>query len=353
MIRNALDNGNFACDVFIGLQKAFDTVNHDILLSTLNHYGIKGVAFNWFKSYLSDRTQYATINNERSEIQTIKYGVPQGSILGPLLLLIYINGLNRSIKNSKMHHFADDTNLLYASSSLKDINQKINFDLSNLVQWLRANKIALNVKKTGIVIFRSPRKQITKKLNFRLSGQKIRQKTCTKYLRVLLDEYLLFKDHANTLKQKLNRANGILAKLRHHLPFDILKTIYYSLFNTNLHYVCQVWKQSNSEILVLVQRTQKKALRIINFEEESHPSEPLLTETKILNLTNIITLNNYMLVFDHINSSLPAIFDDLFIPFKEQQSHNARGARGYVLNIPPFFMVPDQFRLNQLRNGII
>ena len=129
MIRNALDNGNFACGVSIDLQKAFDTVNH-ILPSKLNHYGVRGVAFDWFKSYLSNRTQYTTISNERSEIQTIKYGVPQGSILGPLLFLIYINDFSRSIKNSKIHHFADDTNLLYASSSLKDINKKINFDLS-------------------------------------------------------------------------------------------------------------------------------------------------------------------------------------------------------------------------------
>ena len=98
MTRNALDNGNFACGVSIDLQKAFDTVNHDILLSKLNHYGIRGVAFNWFKSYLSDRTQYATINNERSEIQTIKYGIPQGSILRPLLFLISINDLSRSTK---------------------------------------------------------------------------------------------------------------------------------------------------------------------------------------------------------------------------------------------------------------
>ena len=98
MIKNALDNGNFACGVFIDLQKAFDTVNHDIL-SKLNHCIIRGAVFNWFKSCLSDRTQYATINNERSEIQTIKYGVLQGSILGPLLFLIYINDLSQSIKN--------------------------------------------------------------------------------------------------------------------------------------------------------------------------------------------------------------------------------------------------------------
>ena len=334
MIRNALNDSCFACGVFVDLQKTFDTVNHDILLFKLNHYGIRGVAFDWFKSYISDRIQYTTINNKRSKIQTIKYGVPQGSILGPILFLIYINELSQSIKNSKIHPFADDTNILYARSSLKDINKKINFDLSNLVQWLRENKIALNVNKTDIVIFRSTRKQITKKMNFCLSGQKVRQKSCTKYLGVLIDEHLLFKDHINFLKQKLNRANGILAKLRHHLPSDILKTVYYSLFDTHLRYACQVWGQSNSDILVMVQRAQNKALRIINFKEERHPSAPLFTETKILNLTNMITLDNCMLAFDYLNSSLPAIFDDLFTRFKEQHSHNTRGARIYVLNIP-------------------
>ena len=170
-------------------------------------------------------------------------------------------------------------------------------------------------------------------MNFCLSGQKIRQKTCTKYLGVLIDEHLLFKDHINFLKQKLNRANGILAKLRHHLPSDILKTVYYSLFDTHLRYACQVWGQSNSDILVMVQRAQNKSLRIINFKEERHPSAHLYTETKILNLTNIISLNNCMLDFDHLNSSLPALFDDMFKHFKGQHSHNSRVAKK-ALNIP-------------------
>ena len=143
-------------------------------------------------------------------------------------------------------------------------------------------KIALNVNKTDIVIFCSPRKQITKKMNFRLSGQKIRQKICTKYLGVLLDEHFLFKDHINTLKQKLNRANGTLAKLRHHLPSDILKTVCYSLFDTHLRHACQVWGQSNHDILVMIQRAENKALRIINFKEETHPNEPLLLRQRDL-----------------------------------------------------------------------
>ena len=128
------------------------------------------------------------------------------------------------------------------------------------------NKIALNVNKTDIVIFRSPRKQITKKMNFCLSGQKIRHKNCTKYLSVLIDEHLLFKDHINFSKQKLKRANSILAKLRHHLHSDILKTVGILLFLIHM-YIMHVRfgdKGSNSDILVMVQRAQNKALRIYN-----------------------------------------------------------------------------------------
>ena len=187
-----------------------------------------------------------------------------------------------------------------------------------------------------------------------MSGQKIRQKTCTKYLGVLIDEHLLFKDHINFLKQKLNRANGILAKLRHHLPSDILKTVYYYLFDTRLCYACQVWGQSNSDILVMVQGAQNKALRMINFKEERHPSAPIYTETILILLyTNMITLNNCMLVFDHINSSLPQLFDDLFKPFKAQCKHNTRAwGQGdiYVLNIPKMKTFFYSFRPVQVKS---
>ena len=129
--------------------------------------------------------------------------MPQGSILGPLLFLIYINNLSKVIIFSSVHHFADDTNILYASSSLKDINKKFNHDLSNLVQWLRANKILLNISKTEIIIFKSHSKQITKHLNFRLSGQKIIPKNHTKYLGIIIDEHLTFKEYMAQLTQKL------------------------------------------------------------------------------------------------------------------------------------------------------
>ena len=109
----------------------------------MNHYGIKGIPYEWFKSYLTNRQQFTTVNNKQSELSSIEFSILQSSILGPLLFLIYINDLSKVIIFSSVHHFTDDTNILYVSSSLKHINKKINHNLSNLVQWLKANKISL------------------------------------------------------------------------------------------------------------------------------------------------------------------------------------------------------------------
>ena len=127
-IKKALDDGNIGCGVFIDLQNAFDTVDHQILLPKLNHYGIHGVSNDWFKSYLSNRNHYVSINGYESGLAAITCGVPQGSVLGPLLFLLYINDLNQAITFCKVHHFADDTNLLCLSNSIKKLNKLVNAD---------------------------------------------------------------------------------------------------------------------------------------------------------------------------------------------------------------------------------
>ena len=128
---------------FLDFQKAFDTVSHEILLAKLQHYGVRGVPLNWFKIYLKDCTQYTEISNTSFQILPIINGVTQGSVLEPLLFLIYINDLHNVVQYSDIHHFANDSNLLYSSKSLKDVNKKVNFQLKNIVHWLRANKISL------------------------------------------------------------------------------------------------------------------------------------------------------------------------------------------------------------------
>ena len=141
--RKALDEDKFACGLFIDLKIAFGTV-YNILLSKLYHYGVKATPHQWFKSYLTGKQQYTTINHQKSSLSNIKYGILQGSVLGPLLFLLYIN------EHSNVNHFADEINVLYASHPLKHLNKTVNFDLYNQVQWLRANKISLNANETGM-----------------------------------------------------------------------------------------------------------------------------------------------------------------------------------------------------------
>ena len=148
-IRKALDDRNIGYGVFVDFQKAYDTVDHQILLAKLNHYGIHGVSNDWFKSYLSNCNQHVSINGFDSGLTSINCGVPQGSVLGPLLFSLYINDLNQAIKFCKVHLFADDTNLLYLSNSIKKLNKLVNTDLKHLVNWLNANNFTQHKKKSN------------------------------------------------------------------------------------------------------------------------------------------------------------------------------------------------------------
>ena len=189
-IRKSLDNNLFAVGIFIDLQKAFDTVDHYILLRKLEHYGVRGVENDWFKSYLMNRKQYVTINGIDSNLENMKFGVPQGSVLGPLLFLIYINDLHSSITYSNTRHFADDTNLLISNNSLKQLKKRLNLDLRKLVNWLKANKISLNASKTEMLIFRHPNKKLNYDLKIKLDGKKICPSKYVKYLGILIDQHL-------------------------------------------------------------------------------------------------------------------------------------------------------------------
>ena len=181
----------FSFGVYLNFKKVFDTVNHEILLSKLQHYGVTGIANDWMRSCLTNRKQYTSINGYDSTPQDIPHGVPQGSVLGSLLFILFINDLHTSVKTNKVHHFADDTNLLFINKSLKMINKLISHDLALLVQWLRANRISLNAIKTKLVLFRPKENAITKNFNFRISGKKIKLSRTVKYLGVILNENLL------------------------------------------------------------------------------------------------------------------------------------------------------------------
>ena len=212
-IRSALDDSKFVCGIFVDLQKAFDTVNHNILLNKLSHYGIRGTMNEWFKSYLQGRKQIVSINGVESELRELYHGVPQGSVLGPLLFLIYINDLNRCISNSKVYHFADDTNLL-----------------------LDSNMISLNCTKTELIYFRKKRSANPTTNKIKLNGKRLIPTDHIKYLGVYLDETLSGFAHYDILSKKLHIANSMLVRSREYLSINELKSIYYAVFSSHLNY---------------------------------------------------------------------------------------------------------------------
>jgi retron-type reverse transcriptase len=154
-IKESIDNGNYGCGIFIDLKKAFDTVNHNILLMKLEHYGVRGSSLQWFESYLTNRKQFVYFNGVSSETKTITCGVPQGSVLGPLLFLLYINDLPSISDKLRFFLFADDTNIYYESKDLIELEKTVNSELKKLCLWLNLNRLALNVGKTNFVIFRA------------------------------------------------------------------------------------------------------------------------------------------------------------------------------------------------------
>ena len=266
-IREALDSKRIAGGVFVDLQKAFDTVNHEILLQKLGYYGIRGTVNDWFVSYLSGRTQYVSLLGYKSTVLHIRHGVPQGSVLGPLLFLIYLNDLHNAIKYSKVYHFADDTNLLNISDSPNKLQKQLNIDLKLLYKWLLANKISLNCAKTEFIIFHKPGHKPTFDFRIKMNGHRVRPSDHIKYLGIYLDSTLSGHSHCENLTKKLKRANGMLSKIRHYVPATELRSIYYAIFSSHMVYGSQVWGQSITTHTEKVFKLQNRAIRIISFAD--------------------------------------------------------------------------------------
>ena len=333
-IRNALDNNNFACGVFIDLQKAFDTVDHKILLNKLEFYGVRGLTNLWFKSYLTNRKQFVSINGFNSTESIMNFGVPQGSVLGPLLFLIYINDLHLAIKYSKTTHFADDTNLIIKNKSPKKLQKQLNLDLKFLCNWLKANKISLNSSKTEIIIFRHPNKPLNYDLKIKIDGKKLIPSKYVKYLGILIDANLNWSYQTEVLSAKLSRAIGMLSKIRHYVPINTLHSIYYGIFSSIMTYGSQIWGQVRNRHISRIETLQNKAIRIINFAPYNGASNPLYKQSKILKFSDHIKLQNFLYVLDNINKKTPIVLQDSFQLVRNTHSYPTRGSYNNKVVIP-------------------
>ena len=233
-------------------------MNHDILLTKLEHYGIRGIALDWFQSYLMDRKQYVSVNGSNSSYLNVTCGVPQGSVLGPLLFLIYINDLPQSSAKLVFYLFADDTNIYFEAENLKLLQQTVNKELKKVKIWLDVNKLSLNIDKTNFIIFKSPQHFSSDIIKIKIGNLPVKKTGYVKFLGVLLDENLSWKYHLIELSKKLARFCCMFFKVRHFLPIDVLICLYNSLFSPCLQYGILVWGLTHEAYSVFVAENDYK-----------------------------------------------------------------------------------------------
>ena len=287
-------------------------------MQKLEHYGVRGIALNWFSSYLTGRTQYTSCNNERSDMKTITCGVPQGSVLGLLLFLLYINDLPNISNKLKFYLFADDTNIFYKGTNLKSIQKTVNHELKKLSLWLNANRLALNISKTNFVIFAARNKPL-ENVTLLINRKAIQQADNVKYLGVLIDAQLTFKNHISSVIKKVSRITGLMYKIRNFVDNKTLDMI--SLIYPHLLYGIPLWGSACKSLIDPLQILQNQAVRLIsNKHKNIHTlyELPKCTMRTIFdNSSNLLNVSDdppmYWYVYTFTKVSSNPLFADLGI----------------------------------------
>ena len=256
-LTNSIDDKKITIGIFIDLKKAFDTINHELLLHKLERYGIRGTALSWLSSYLNNRKQYVSYNGTSSSSLDISCGVPQGSILGPVLFILYINDLCNVSQFLKFVLFADDTNLFASGNNMHDLCERINQELIKVNIWFKINKLSLNLSKTNFILF-TKRNVADSQLKINIEGVVITRVYECKFLGVIIDSKLNWHSHCALVKNKLLKCNAILMKASMFLNSIAMRTLYSSLFLPYINYCCEVWGITNKGTIDPLVKLQKK-----------------------------------------------------------------------------------------------
>ena len=351
IIEESTKKKNHVLGIFIDLSKAFDTIDHGTLLIKLDRYGIRGNANNLIRSYLSNRTQCTEVLGEKSESLIVKYGVPQGSVLGPLLFLLYINDIANSSNLGTFVLFADDTNIFVEGESVEEAYEKGNILLHSIKKYMTLNKLHINMSKCCYIHFKpniSKNQQSLpdETLCLQIDGFPIKKTKATKFLGVIIDEDLSWQPHITALRRKLNYASATLNRIRDAVPNDLHKELYHTLFESHLTYCISVWGDAALYRTTSLWLAQKHCVRVLfgnkqaylekymtcararQFNEQAlgnaffqlEHSKPLFREHDILAFKNLYSYHTFMEVFKILKLECPTALHQRFTLSKRKNT---------------------------------
>ena len=308
-VSSALEKDFITCVLYLDLKKAFDTVSLNILLDKIAFIGIKGKLYQILKSFLSNRKQRTLVNSCVSEDVNINMGVPQGSILGPLLFILYINDIANISSQANFYLFADDTAIAVRAQQLPELKNKLNSLLSIVTRWFHANRLSLNVAKTYYQIF--SRKQIDG-LDVKLNDTVIDRKESVRYLGIIVDENLKWQSHINNISAIISRNLGVMARAKYYISSQHLVLLYNTLILPYLNYCASVWGTNYSTRIDKLVKLQKRALRIIDKKPYYYHTRDLFIKYKLLRFPDLVKKQQILILLGFLNETLPRPMLEMF-----------------------------------------
>lgn len=320
-ITKAFENKNTVCGIYLDLKKAFDTVDHGILLSKMFLYGLRGKLFHIIKSYLTNRLQCVEYLNTKSATLEVEIGVPQGSILGPLLFILYINDFPKICSLSTCFLYADDTAIFFEAENEQQLQQAIDREIPVICHWFRTNKLSLNANKTYCQIYNHTASRIN--IDVCIDGTKIDFVDSVKYLGMYIDKDLKWRTYIDKICNIVSRNIGIIKKSSFFLQRKHLLLLYNAFCLPYFNYCCLIWGHSSPTLLARLEILQKKAIRVIDRQHRLAHTNPIFVKLKLLKIKDIAVQQCIVLLHNVIFKNVPTEICSLF----NTVEHNPVGTR--------------------------
>ena len=344
-----IDNNLFTGVCFLDIEKCFDSINHEILLYKLGKCGIKML---WFENYLKNRKQFVTLNNIKSQKQLVRTGVPQGSVLGPLLFILYANDISANVNVASCNLYADDAIMYVCGNTLEETSGILNECMTDVDNWYKTNRLSVNASKSSSMLIRSNRKNIDEtKFNIKIGNSDVEYVTSTKYLGLTIDPYLNWTEHVHLTAAELRSKLSLFRRIAKFLPQPVLSRIFLVYLQPRIDYCLTVWGFSSSANIKCIQRIQNTAARIIfnNFDYINTRSADLLRNLSWINVEHRRDFLMAKLMFKCLHGQAPNYLSDMF--YYESEVHNYPTRHSQALNLKPPTFNTELFRTSLVYQG--